>query len=158
MMVSSTPTAKPTDQHRFFLKREQRICLNRDFDKLKRMGVRYDQGAFFIKVRDRQDSQPSRLGVITSRKVGPAVVRNKLRRLAREVFRLNQHVLPDGLDLLFIARPHLKHLTFQEIESRFLWIIDQIKKRLTQKTMSLTLDQDTIPKEHNAPQEGTPYL
>jgi len=149
-MFSSSQTGKPTHQHRFFLKREQRICLNRDFDRLKQVGVRYDQGAFLIKVWDRQDSQPSRLGVITSRKLGPAVVRNKVRRLAREVFRLNQHVLPDSLDILLIARPHLKHLTFQEIENRFLWIVDQIKKRLPRKTMPLTPEQDTIPKEQGA--------
>src|SRR5437773_3779332 len=45
-----------------------------------------------------------RLGRSVSRKVGPAVVRNRLRRLYREAFRLSRHELPVGLDLILIPR------------------------------------------------------
>lgn len=45
-----------------------------------------------------------RLGVTVSRKVGVAVVRNRVKRLLREAFRLHQHELPSGLDLVAIAR------------------------------------------------------
>lgn len=45
-----------------------------------------------------------RLGITVSRKVGVAVVRNRVKRLLREAFRLHQHELPSGLDLVAIAR------------------------------------------------------
>ena len=46
-----------------------------------------------------------RLGCSVSRKVGGAVVRNRYKRLFREAFRLSQHDLPRGVDLILIPRP-----------------------------------------------------
>lgn len=47
-----------------------------------------------------------RIGLSTSRKVGTAARRNRIRRLIRESFRLLQHELPSGYDLLIVVRPH----------------------------------------------------
>ena len=46
-----------------------------------------------------------RLGLSVSRKVGPAVVRNRWKRLLREAFRLSREELPAGLDLIVVPRP-----------------------------------------------------
>ena len=46
----------------------------------------------------------TRLGLSVSRKVGPAVHRNRLRRLYREAFRLSRAELPVGVDLILIPR------------------------------------------------------
>ena len=45
-----------------------------------------------------------RLGCSVSKKVGGAVVRNRYKRLFREAFRLAQHELPAGVDLVLIPR------------------------------------------------------
>lgn len=45
-----------------------------------------------------------RLGLSVSRKVGGATVRNRLRRLYREAFRLRRHEMPVGIDLVLIPR------------------------------------------------------
>ena len=45
-----------------------------------------------------------RLGMSVSRKGGPAVVRNRLRRLYREAFRLTRDTLPPGLDIIVIPQ------------------------------------------------------
>jgi ribonuclease P protein component len=45
-----------------------------------------------------------RLGCSVSKKVGGAVVRNRYKRLFREAFRLRQHELPPGTDLVLIPR------------------------------------------------------
>jgi ribonuclease P protein component len=46
----------------------------------------------------------ARLGLSVSRKVGPAVVRNRWKRLLREAFRLSRDRLPPGIDLVVIPR------------------------------------------------------
>ena len=47
-----------------------------------------------------------RLGLSTSRKLGTAVRRNRIRRLLREAFRHLRHDLPAGYDLVVVVRPH----------------------------------------------------
>jgi ribonuclease P protein component len=47
-----------------------------------------------------------RLGLSVSRTVGTAPRRNRIKRLLREAFRLMQHDLPRGYDLVIVVRPH----------------------------------------------------
>src|SRR5262245_60227825 len=48
--------------------------------------------------------RPTRFGVTVSKKVGVAVVRNRVKRLARELFRRHKPWFPEGRDLVFVAR------------------------------------------------------
>lgn len=53
-----------------------------------------------------------RLGIVVTRKVGPAVVRNRAKRVLREAFRLHwAALLPDGVDLVVIVRPNAGKLS-----------------------------------------------
>lgn len=45
-----------------------------------------------------------RLGLSVSRKVGPATVRNRWKRLLREAFRLRRSELPPGVDLVIVPK------------------------------------------------------
>ncbi len=47
-----------------------------------------------------------RLGLNVSGRVGKAVVRNRIKRLLREAFRLSRYDLTGAYDLIVIVRPH----------------------------------------------------
>ena len=50
-------------------------------------------------------SGPARAGLVVSRKVEGAFARNQAERLLREALRLEGKELPEGLDLVVVARP-----------------------------------------------------
>src|SRR3954451_15244292 len=67
--------------------------------------VRESRGPLLIYALPNTVGHP-RIGLSTSRKGGTAVRRNRIRRLLREAFRLMQHDLPRGYDLVIVVRPH----------------------------------------------------
>ncbi len=66
----------------------------------------------------------SRLGLSVSRKVGPAVVRNRWKRLLREAFRLTKSQLPSGLDLVVIPR--------DRTPPDLIWLLDELPRMARQ--------------------------
>jgi ribonuclease P protein component len=67
--------------------------------------VRESRGPLLVYAKPNELGHP-RIGLSTSRKVGNAVRRNRIRRLLREAFRLMRHDLPHGYDLVVVVRPH----------------------------------------------------
>jgi ribonuclease P protein component len=54
----------------------------------------------------------TRLGITTPKALGKAVVRNRIRRRLREVFRLNQSAIPPGWDIVLNPHPTVAELPF----------------------------------------------
>ena len=87
------------------LPRSRRIKQGRDFARAKAEGQRLTQGCLVLNWVALPARSASRLGVITSRRIGEAVARNRARRLLREAFRLNQQHLVHPVDIIVVARP-----------------------------------------------------
>jgi ribonuclease P protein component len=66
------------------------------------------------------DLAQTRAGFVTSRKIGGAVARNRVRRRLREVVRKHQHQIVDGTWLVVIASPNAARATYQELEAEWL--------------------------------------
>jgi len=82
-----------------------RIRSPADFKLAYSDGVREDAGGVIIYARPNGLSHP-RLGISIGRRAGGAVLRNRIKRLFREVFRTEQHAIGPGLDLIVVVRPH----------------------------------------------------
>lgn len=93
----------PTPDHRF--PAALRVKRGDDFDRAYAARRRRDLGGIIVYGAS-NGLGVCRLGLSVSRKVGGAVVRNRVKRLLREAFRAVQADLPKGLDLVIVARPH----------------------------------------------------
>lgn len=98
---------------------------NRDFARLKAHGKRMVKGCLTANWCDLPGGSRPRLGVITSRRIGGAVVRSRARRLLREVFRLHQNDLAQPIDLVLIARSSIVGKDFGGVERDFLAAMNQ---------------------------------
>ena len=71
----------------------------------------------------------TRLGLSVSRKVGNAVVRNRWKRLIREAFRRQKHLLPSGVDL--VVRPRRGAVCrYEKIAPSLVRLARRLEKRL----------------------------
>ena len=81
----------------------QRLHQPAEFREVKRRGRKFADAFFSLSVLANHETYP-RLGLsIATRTFGTAVSRNRIKRLARESFRLNQHSLPP-VDVTVSAR------------------------------------------------------
>ena len=71
----------------------------------------------------------NRLGVTVSTKLGHAVVRNRVRRRLREIFRLNQKALAQGYDFILVARTRAVGAEYRELERAFLGVCGRLGVR-----------------------------
>ena len=117
------------------LRRSDRLLLSRDYARVARQGTRTATRELVMLVaparaEGRVDGEDAvrRIGITASRKVGGAVVRNRVKRGVREWFRRSRESLPRDVDVVVIARPGAGALSSQELASRLSGLAGQVQE------------------------------
>ena len=99
--------------------RARRVRRRAEFQQVFDAGRRV-QGKYFTLLMAPNNSAGPRLGIVASRKLGGAVMRNRAKRLIREVFRLSQP-LPgrQDVDVVVIPRRELLDAPYPSLEDDF---------------------------------------
>ena len=72
----------------------------------------------------------NRLGYTVSVKIGHAVVRNRVRRRLREIYRLNAPRLRQGYDLVIVARSRAVGCAYRKLDAAFLHACESLELML----------------------------
>lgn len=127
------------EQPRGRFSKSARVRKRREYLAIQNGGRRVSSPHFLwvIAARGATDAGPEaaaigepRLGVTASRKVGGATVRNRVRRVLREVFRVVRGRLPADLDLVVIVKRAPEGVNLGAVVDEFCRVESQILKRL----------------------------
>jgi ribonuclease P protein component len=104
--------------NRLTFPKTRRLTLPAEFARVKKNGRVQRGGFMLLSVLEAEDG--FRAGFITSRAVGSAVVRNRVRRRLREIVRKHQLEIIDGSWIVTIARAGAANASYQELEVEWL--------------------------------------
>ena len=77
-------------------------------------------GPYLVVYCRRNGTDGNRIGITVSKKLGHAVVRNKVRRRLREIYRLHEEEFLPGRDLVVVARSRAVGVPYAKLERAFL--------------------------------------
>ena len=108
--------------------REQRLRKRREFLAVYERGAKI-QAAYFVLYILENDLPHHRLGVTVSRRIGPSVVRNRIKRQLREVFRRNKQAIFPSCDVVVNARRSAATSSSHQIRRDLLGAFDRWQRR-----------------------------
>jgi len=104
------------------------IKKNKDYRRIYHRGKSYADRYMVLYVL-KNNFEVCRFGFTVSKKIGNAVVRNRIKRLFKEVCRLNLENFLDGFDYIIIARREVVYLNYRQIEDSLLRLLKKASVR-----------------------------
>jgi ribonuclease P protein component len=126
MQMANGLSLKNTSKKKFSLRYFERLHKREDFNRVFKNGLRVESKSIKILAYERNDCHcVRRLGIVTSKKIGAATVRNKIKRRLREIFRTSKHSLKPKLDLIFVLKQEVVSLNYNDLKKA---VLDLVKK------------------------------
>ena len=104
----------------FSFPRARRLARTSEYERVKRDGFVRRGKLLILSAAEVENCGPPRVGIVTSRRLGSAVVRNRLRRRFREIVRQHQHDLRQGLWIVLFARRDAAKASYRALEDEWL--------------------------------------
>ena len=98
----------------------RRLTHRSEYERVKRNGITQRGKLLMLNAMPMENSGPWRAGLVTSGRVGGAVVRNRVRRRLREIVRRHQHELRQGVWFVIIARHEAATASYCALEDEWL--------------------------------------
>lgn len=119
-----------TSRGRHAFPKSLRLLKRREFLVVQDTGFKVSADCVLAVVKPQsKDLGETRVGLTVSSKVGNAVVRNRVRRRLRELFRARRAELPKGLDMVLIARNSAATAEWPAFVRAFDRLAAELKKR-----------------------------
>ncbi|RUM92580.1 MAG: ribonuclease P protein component [Thermodesulfatator sp.] len=120
------------EKDKFTLPATRRITDQRIYSEIFRRGARLKFPEFVL-IFQENGLPYSRIGISVGKRFGNAVRRNRAKRLCRELFRLNQYLLPQGVDIVFLPRQRLLETKWKKLLQNMQTAGRKIENRIRNK-------------------------
>jgi ribonuclease P protein component len=107
--------------------KDDRLRKRTDFLRVQRAGVKASSRSFLLFAR-RNRAGRGRLGITVSKRVGNAVRRNRLKRLVREVYRLNRESFPQAQDVVVVAKKSAGVDSYEDVRAELCQAARKIRR------------------------------
>lgn len=99
-------------------KKNERILKSPEYRFILTNGIKY-RGLYLLVLYVTGSSR--KIGFIVSKKVSKkAVVRNRIKRYLREIYRTNKNIIPCDKNIIVIAMPKSSKVSYEEIKNDFI--------------------------------------
>jgi ribonuclease P protein component len=105
---------------RFAFPKSRRLTHSEEFAQVRKIGRAQSGRLLILRVVPEASGESFRAGFVTSRKIGGAVVRNRVRRRLREIVRKHQHQIRAGCWFVTSARANAATADYSELEAEWL--------------------------------------
>ena len=100
--------------------KSRRLTRAAEFERVRNHGTVTRGQLLSLAVLAANTGEKTRAGFVTSRKVGGAVARNRVRRRLREIFRHHQDEIAPGTWIITIASARAAHASYRALEDEWL--------------------------------------
>jgi len=98
------------------------LKLNYEFTRVYRRG-KYISGRYVVLHYMSHSRKINRIGVTTSKTIGGSVQRNRMRRLLRECYRLNEPGIKKGYDIILLGRGGAPEIVYSQVNKEVLHLM-----------------------------------
>lgn len=102
--------------------KKNRLRNNEDFKKVYENGKNYWNRNLVLYIM-KNGLDHWRVGFTVSKKIGNSVVRNRVKRRLKEIYRKNSNKVKEGYDIIIIPKKNVVDIGHKELESAMLHIL-----------------------------------